>query len=212
MLQIKQFTFSPLSENTYVLYNENKQACIIDPGCYTPEEQKILEQFIKLNNLKVELLLLTHAHLDHVFGLKWAAEQYSLQPYLHVNELQVLERGPMMGMMYGLPFPAYNGPTLAVKEGDTLQIGEDKLKVLFAPGHSPGHVCYYCAAQGFVIGGDVLFQRSIGRTDLPGGNHEVLLASIRAQLFTLPDDTIVYNGHGPATTTGEEKRYNPFLT
>jgi glyoxylase-like metal-dependent hydrolase (beta-lactamase superfamily II) len=211
MLQIKQFTFSPLSENTYVLYNENKQACIIDPGCYTPEEQKILEQFITSNNLKVELLLLTHAHLDHVFGLNWAAEQYDLQPYLHVNEWQVLERGPMMGMMYGLPFPAYTGPTLAVKEGDTLQIGEDKLKILFAPGHSPGHVCYFCAAQGFVIGGDVLFQRSIGRTDLPGGNHQVLLDSIRTQLFTLPESTVVHSGHGPSTTIGEEKRFNPFL-
>jgi hydroxyacylglutathione hydrolase len=211
MLQIKQFTFSPLSENTYVLYNENKQACIIDPGCYTSEEQEKLTAFIALHNLKVEFLLLTHAHLDHVFGLKWAAEKYDLRPYLHINEQQVLARGSSMGIMYGLPFPAYTGLTLAVKEGDTIEMGEDQMKVLFAPGHSPGHVCYYCASQSFVIGGDVLFQRSIGRTDLPGGNHEVLLESIRKQLFTLPDETMVYCGHGPVTNIGDEKRYNPFL-
>lgn len=211
MLQIKQFTFSPLAENTYVLYNDHLQACIIDPGCYGPDEFDELFTFIDANNLKVTLLLLTHAHLDHIFGLSRVAEKFGLVPYLHPNEKQILERGPMMGMMYGLPFPQYTGPVTDLKEGDIIEMGGDSLKVIFAPGHSPGHVCYYCSEQGFVIGGDVLFQRSIGRTDLPGGNHEVLLESIRNQLFTLPEATVVHSGHGPSTTIGEEKRFNPFL-
>lgn len=211
MLQIKQFTFSQMAENTYVLYNENKQACIIDPGCYFSAEKVQLEGFITQMELKVEYLLLTHAHLDHVFGLKWAADTYGLKPYLHQNELKVLERGPVMASMYGMPFPAYEGEVNLIAGGDKITIGNDEFNVIYAPGHSPGHVCYYCAAQGFVIGGDVLFQRSIGRTDLPGGNHETLLNSIRTQLFILADDTVVHCGHGPSTTIGEEKRFNPFL-
>jgi glyoxylase-like metal-dependent hydrolase (beta-lactamase superfamily II) len=212
MLQIKQFTFSPMSENTYVLYNENKQACIIDPGCYFSAEKVQLEGFITQMELKVVYLLLTHAHLDHVFGLKWAADTFQLIPYLHQNELKVLERGPVMASMYGMPFPAYEGEVNLIAAGSKITIGTDELEVVYAPGHSPGHVCYYCAAQGFVIGGDVLFQRSIGRTDLPGGDHQTLLNSIRTQLFVLPDDTVVYSGHGEPTTVGEEKRFNPFLS
>jgi hydroxyacylglutathione hydrolase len=211
MLQIKQFTFSPMAENTYVLYNENKQACIIDPGCYFLEEKGQLEAFITQMGLAVDYLLLTHAHLDHVFGLKWAADTFQIKPYLHQNELKVLERGPVMASMYGMPFPAYEGEVNLIAAGDKISLGTDILDVVYAPGHSPGHVCYYCAAQGFVIGGDVLFQRSIGRTDLPGGDHQTLLNSIRTQLFVLPDDTVVHSGHGPSTTVGEEKRFNPFL-
>ena len=113
--------------------------------------------------------------------------------------------------MWNLPFDNYTGELVYLKEGDTIELGDDKLKILFAPGHSPGSVCFYCAEQGFVIGGDVLFRQSIGRTDLPGGNHQTLLNSIRTQLFVLPDDTIVYSGHGEKTTIGFEKRNNPFL-
>lgn len=211
MLQIKQFTFSPMAENTYVLYNENKQACIIDPGCYFPAEKAKLEDFIRNEGLDVVFLLLTHAHLDHVFGLSRAAETYKLKPCIHANELKVLERGPVMASMYGMPFPAYTGELTLVAAGEKICIGSDVLEVIYAPGHAPGHVCYHCAAQEFVIGGDVLFQRSIGRTDLPGGDHETLLNSIRTQLFVLPESTVVHCGHGPSTTIGEEKRFNPFL-
>jgi len=211
MLQIKQFTFSPMAENTYVLYNENKQACIIDPGCYFLEEKGQLETFITQMGLTVDYLLLTHAHLDHVFGLKWAADTYGLKPYLHQNELKVLERGPVMASMYGMPFPPYTDEVQLIAAGDKINLGNDLLDVLYAPGHSPGHICFYCASQGFIIGGDVLFQRSIGRTDLPGGDHETLLNSIRTQLFVLPEETVVHCGHGPSTTIGEEKRHNPYL-
>jgi hydroxyacylglutathione hydrolase len=211
MLQIKQFTFSPMAENTYMLYNENKQACIIDPGCYFPAEKRELDDFISKMELKVELLLLTHAHLDHVFGLSHAAATYGLEPFIHANELKVLERGPVMASMYGMPFPPYTGEINLIKAGDTVKLGNDELEIIYAPGHSPGHVCYYCAAQGFVIGGDVLFQRSIGRTDLPGGDHQTLLNSIRTRLFVLPEETVVHCGHGPSTTIGEEKKHNPYL-
>lgn len=211
MLQIKHFTFSPIAENTYVLYNEAKEACIIDPGCYFPQEEDTLAKFIDSLGLKVVYLLNTHAHLDHVFGLKWAAERYGLTPHLHALEQQVLERAPWAAQMYNLPFPNYSGPLHFLEDGDVIQLGSDALEIIFAPGHAPGHVCFYCAAQSFLIGGDVLFQRSIGRTDLPGGNHGQLIESIETRLMVLPEQTVVHCGHGPATTIGEEKRFNPFL-
>jgi glyoxylase-like metal-dependent hydrolase (beta-lactamase superfamily II) len=211
MIQIAMFTFSPIEENTYLLYNETGQAVLVDPGCYFQEEKEELAAFIESHQLKLEKLLQTHCHLDHVFGLKWAAEQWQLQPHLHANEEKVLQWAPASGKMWNLPFDNYEGPVHHLQAGQEIRMGNDTLTVLFAPGHSPGHVCFYCKAQGFVIGGDVLFQGSIGRTDLPGGSHWQLLDSIRTQLFTLPEEIVVYSGHGPATTIGEEKRSNPFF-
>jgi glyoxylase-like metal-dependent hydrolase (beta-lactamase superfamily II) len=211
MLQIKQFTFSPMAENTYVLYNEGFEACIIDPGCYFPHEKQELMVFLEENDLKVTKVLLTHAHLDHVFGLKWVADTFHCIPYMHPFEQPVLDRGPQMGLFYGMVYPAYTGTTIPVTEGGKINLGKDELEVIFAPGHAPGHVCYYCRSQHFIVEGDVLFQGSIGRTDLPGGDHQTLLTSIRTKLFVLPDNTIVHSGHGPSTTIGSEKLYNPFL-
>lgn len=211
MFTVKAFTFSPVQENTYVLYNDKGNTFIIDPGCYFEEERDTLAQFLQQNKLQPVKLLNTHCHLDHVFGNKWIYETFGLELHLHPNEQQVLAYAPTSGLMWNLPFENYNGPFRFLNEGDELQLDDDQLKVLFAPGHAPGHVCFYCKAQGFVIGGDVLFRESIGRTDLPGGNHETLLNSIRTQLFTLPDETIVYSGHGPITTIGYEKKHNPFL-
>lgn len=211
MLQIAKFTFSPIQENTYLLFNSTGEAAIIDPGCYFDEEKETLAGYIAENKLTVQYLLQTHCHLDHVFGLKWASETYQLEPYMSATEQQVLGFAEISGQKWNLPFSSYKGPIQTLTEGQQIHLGGDSLKVLFAPGHSPGHVCFYCEAQDFVIGGDVLFQRSIGRTDLPGGNHQQLLTSIREQLFTLPDRTIVYSGHGPATSIGEEKRENPYL-
>jgi glyoxylase-like metal-dependent hydrolase (beta-lactamase superfamily II) len=110
-----------------------------------------------------------------------------------------------------MPFDNYKGGYIYLKEGDLVKLGEDELKVIEAPGHSPGHICFYCAKQHFIISGDVLFNRSIGRTDLPGGNHQTLLKNIREKLFVLPGETIVYSGHGDETNIGDEKKYNPFL-
>jgi len=220
MLQVRVFTFSPIQENTYLVYNEAGDTCIIDPGCYDEREQKELSSYIEHQKLVPRLLLNTHCHLDHVFGLSWAAEKYSLTPHIHFSEKQMLDLAPMNGEMWGMPFKGYSGPLNWLKEGEIIRVGEDELKILFAPGHSPGHVCFYhlsantSAAKSepsFVIAGDVLFKQSIGRADLPGGNFNALIQSIREQLFVLPDDTIVYPGHGEPTTIGYEKKYNPFL-
>ncbi len=211
MLQIKLFEFSPIQENTYVLYNEFNDCLIIDPGCYYDDEKDELVNFLIKMDLKPKMLLNTHCHLDHVFGNKFIAEKFGLTLQIHRNEKLVLDFAPKSGLLYNLPFDNYNGDFIYLEEGNKILLGNDELTVIEAPGHSPGHICFYCAAQHFIISGDVLFKRSIGRTDLPGGNHETLLKNIREKLFTLPANTQVYSGHGPVTTIGEEKNQNPFF-
>jgi glyoxylase-like metal-dependent hydrolase (beta-lactamase superfamily II) len=212
MLQIKSFVFSPIQENTYILYNEFNDCIIIDPGAYFDTEKDKMASFIKEMQLKPEMLLNTHCHLDHVFGNKFIAEQFKLTLHIHKKEKVVLDFAPASGLMYNMPFDNYSGELIFLEEGETIKIGDDVLEILFTPGHSPGHLSFYSRKDKFVISGDALFYRSIGRTDLPGGDHEILLDSIRKQLFSLPDETIVYSGHGPETTVGDEKKYNPFLT
>lgn len=211
MLKIKSFVFSPIQENTYLLYNEFNECIIIDPGCYFPEEQDELKGFITQSALKPRMLLNTHCHLDHVFGNKFVAETYGLTLHLHEKEKTLLDYAPTSGLLYNMPFDNYKGEYIYLKQGDKVNLGADELLVIEAPGHSPGHICFYCEKQHFIISGDVLFNRSIGRTDLPGGDHQILLKNIREKLFTLPDETKVYSGHGPETTILEEKNYNPFL-
>jgi hydroxyacylglutathione hydrolase len=211
MLTVKMFSFNPVSENTYIIYNEYNETLIIDPGCYFDEEKQTFAKFIENNKLQPVQLLNTHCHLDHVFGNKWIYETFGLELFLHANEEQVLKFAPQSGKMWDLPFENYEGPLHFLNKHDIIKLGQNELKVLNAPGHSPGSICFYSRAQNFVIAGDVLFKESIGRTDLPGGNHQVLLQSIREQLFVLPDEVIVYPGHGSPTTIGHEKKYNPFL-
>ncbi|MEP7111203.1 MAG: MBL fold metallo-hydrolase [Ferruginibacter sp.] len=211
MLKIKSFTINPVNENTYLLYNEFKQCIIIDPGCYFDEERELIQQYISHNNLQPTMLLNTHCHLDHVFGNKFIAETYQLTLQIHEKEKSVLAYAPTSGLMYDLPFDNYEGEFILLKEDDKILLGQDELQVIEAPGHSPGSICFYCAKQNFVIGGDVLFKGGIGRTDLPLGDHQALLNNIRNKLLVLPGETIVYSGHGPRTTIGEEKLNNPFL-
>jgi hydroxyacylglutathione hydrolase len=211
MFTIKCFQFSPIQENTYLLFNEFNNCIIIDPGCYFEEEREILAQYILSNQLKPQILLNTHCHLDHVFGNKFIAEKYQLTPQIHPNEKQVLDYAPTSGLMYNMPFDNYVGPLKYIEAGEKIQLDKDELISIFTPGHSPGSLSFYCKSQNFVIGGDVLFHRSIGRTDLPGGNLETLISSIKNELFVLPDETIVYSGHGQTTNIGDEKRENPFL-
>lgn len=211
MLKVKVFTFSPVQENTYVLYNEQNKAIIIDPGCYFSAEQETLKNFITDTQLEPVQLLNTHCHLDHVFGNKWVSETWGLELFIHSGEEQMLKLAPISGDKWGLPFQNYTGPLHFLTDGDTINLGEDELKVILAPGHSPASICFYNPAQSFLIGGDVLFRESIGRTDLPGGDHETLLRSIREKLFVLPDDVTVYPGHGKPTSIGYEKTHNPFL-
>ena len=156
-------------------------------------------------------LLNTHCHLDHVFGNKWVHETYGLEPHLHPNEEAMLALAPVSGERWGLPFQNYTGPLHFLNDGDSLFLGDTEIQVILAPGHSPGSICFYIHSQGDLMGGDVLFRGSIGRTDLPGGDSETLLHSIREKLWVLPDETIVYSGHGIKTTIGYEKRNNPFL-
>lgn len=211
MLQIRSFEFSPIQENTYILYNQFNECIIIDPGCYFDEEKETLSRYIADAGLKPVMLLNTHCHLDHVFGNKYVAEKYGLELRIHQGERKVLDFAPASGLMYNMPFDNYQGDIEYIDAGEIIKLGEDELKVLFTPGHSPASISFYNANDGFLISGDVLFYRSIGRTDLPGGDFETLINSIRTQLFVLPDSTKVYSGHGPATTIGDEKRENPFV-
>ena len=211
MLSIKSFTFNPVQENTYILYNEKKECCIIDPGCYFDEERKVLKDYVEKSGLKPVLLLNTHCHLDHVFGNKFVHETWNLTLHIHEKEKPVLERAPIAGKTWQLPFDNYEGELVLIKEGETIKVGDEELEIRFTPGHSPGSVIFYHEAGGFVIGGDVLFNGSIGRTDLPGGDYDTLINSIQTQLFTLPDETKVYSGHGSLTTIGFEKMNNPYI-
>ncbi len=211
MLKIRQFTFNPVQENTYVIFNEEGACAIIDPGCYFDYEYKELTEFIQKSNLSPKCLLNTHCHLDHVFGNRQMAETYQLVLQAHKLEETLLQVAPEYGVKWGLPFENYEGPLQYLEENDEVKLGEDTLKVLFTPGHSPGSISFYHEPGKFVIGGDVLFRQSIGRTDLPLGDHQTLLRSIEEKLFVLPDDVTVYPGHGPATTIGYEKLHNPFL-
>jgi hydroxyacylglutathione hydrolase len=211
MLTVQSFTFNPVQENTYVVYNENKQCCIIDPGCYFASEEQEIKDFIQQNALQPLYLLNTHCHLDHIFGNKFISKQYNLPLYLHEQEKPVLDYGPASGQMWQMPFDNYDGELKFIAEGDLIHIGQDELQVLYTPGHSPGSVSYYCAADKFVISGDVLFEGSVGRTDLPAGDFNVLEQSIKIKLYTLPEDVIVYPGHGDSTTIGDEMKSNPFV-
>ncbi|MGA9651757.1 MULTISPECIES: MBL fold metallo-hydrolase [Pedobacter] len=212
MINIKIFTFNAYSENTYVLYDETSECVIIDPGMYDGSEQNELANFIKEKTLKPVLLLNTHCHLDHVFGNKFVFDTWGLKPQFHIGELPILQAvpgyAPQMGFSHYELSPE---PDTFLEETGTIFFGNSSLDLIFAPGHSPAHLCFYSKADKFLIGGDVLFYRSIGRTDLPGGNHQQLINNIETKIFTLPDDCEVYPGHGPSTTIGSEKQNNPFF-
>lgn len=211
MLNVKVFTFSPVQENTYILSDEHGLCAIIDPGCYFDEEKEELSNYIEKTRLKPVLLLNTHCHLDHVFGNKFVHETYGLTLHLHEKEKRMLEMAPASGLMWNLPFDNYNGELVFVDEQDKLSVGADELEILFTPGHSPGSISFYHRQQNFVVSGDVLFNMSVGRTDLPGGSFEVLANSIRNKLYTLPDSCMIYPGHGDPTSIGFEKKHNPFV-
>lgn len=211
MLHIHIFQFNPFSENTYVLFNDQKNGVIIDPGNWNEKENEILENFIKEKEISIKNILLTHAHIDHVLGLQWAFNSYKVAVKMHEEEKDVLDRNPMSARNYGFDFKPFVGDIELLSEGEKYFIDEDSFEIFHVPGHSPGSIAFYNEAQKFVISGDALFQGSIGRTDLYRGNHEQLLESIRTKLFTLPEETEVYSGHGNSTQIGFEKNHNPFF-
>lgn len=211
MMNIETFTFNPLQENTYVVTNEKREALIIDPGCYFTAEEETLQNYLQQGGFTPVQLLNTHCHFDHVFGNKFVADTYHLELYLHPNEKLLLEYAPVSVQRFGLSFTNYKGNLHFLNDGDIIKFGSHEFIVLLTPGHSPGSISFYNAAQNFVISGDVLFFQSVGRTDLPGANTEQLTQSILTKLYTLPDETIVYPGHGQPTSIGYEKINNPFL-
>jgi hydroxyacylglutathione hydrolase len=211
MISIKQFTFNPVRENTYILFDETAECVIIDPGMYDAEEHNAVVSFIKEKGLKPVLLLNTHCHYDHVFGNKFVYDQWGLKPQFHKGELFVLQAIPGYVPQMGLHYELSPEPEVFLAETGKVSFGNSELELIFAPGHSPAHLCFYAAADNFLIGGDVLFYGSIGRTDLPGGSYSQLINSIKNNLFILPDDCKVYPGHGQFTTIGFEKQHNPYL-
>jgi glyoxylase-like metal-dependent hydrolase (beta-lactamase superfamily II) len=184
---------------------------IIDPGCYVAAEQQQLKNFIEEKKLKPVRLLNTHCHVDHVAGNAFVHDTYALKPVIHKNDLPILESQERVCALYGLNCDVSPMAEEFIEEGDIIRFGNSALKVIFTPGHAPGHVVFYNAENKFVINGDVLFSGSIGRTDLPYGDFDTLEQSIKTKMYTLPDDTIVHCGHGPSTTIGKEKQSNPFV-
>lgn len=211
MIKIDSFTFNPFSEKSYVLHDDTGACVIIDPGCFNSTEQQELAAFIEDNNLKPERLLNTHCHIDHILGNDFAAKKWNLELEAHRLDIPTLEMGERTAQMYGLPYTTSPEISKFLNEGDVIEFGNSKLEVVFVPGHCPGHVAFIGHEQRFVIGGDVLFYESVGRTDLPGGHAPTLVKSIQEKLYTLPDDYAVYNGHTPVTSIGHEKRHNPFV-
>ncbi len=212
MIQIHSFTFNPIQENMYLLFDESKDCVIIDPGCYDDAERTILSEFIAQNGLKPVKLLNTHCHLDHIFGNGYVAKKYNLKLEFNKNDMRVFDAFQLTCDLYGMSCDPSPQPSVFLEEGDVIEFGNSKLEILFTPGHSPGSITFYNREEKFMIAGDVLFNGSIGRTDLPGGDHETLINNIKTKLFPLGDDFKVYSGHGPVTTIGFEKKHNPFLT
>lgn len=212
MIKIQSFTFNGFKENTYVLFDESKKCIIIDPGCYEQNEKLELERFIVDNELEPVKLINTHCHIDHVLGNRFVAEKWSLDLEMHELDLPTLHSVKDYCQLYGFHnYEEIPEPSTFLKEGDKIHFGNSSLDVLFTPGHAPGHIVLHSKEQHFVIGGDVLFQMSIGRTDLPGGDYDTLINSIKDKLLPLDEQTKVYSGHGPSTTIGYEKTNNPFL-
>ncbi|MGU3377510.1 MBL fold metallo-hydrolase [Chryseobacterium sp. M5A1_1a] len=211
MLQIQGFVFNFASENTYIIYNENKNAWLIDPGNMNLQETQAIDSFIKEKELKIQKILLTHAHIDHVLGLQWAFDTFKVPVYMHQEDQEVLDMLQASGIRFGFSVDPVKVDVEYVKESDELDLDGEKFKIYHVPGHSPGSVVYHNENQKFMISGDVLFEGSIGRTDLYKGNYDQLIDGIKTKLFVLDSDTQVFSGHGNPTSIGFEKQYNPFL-
>ena len=211
MAEVHFFTFNEFQENTYIIHDSSGECIIVDPGCNTTSEQSALSNYIESNGLHPVRLINTHCHIDHILGNAFVARTYGLPLEMHSGELPVLQSGEMVAKMYGIPYDPSPAPGKFLEAGDRVVFGNTTLKVLFTPGHSPASICLYCENGHWLIGGDVLFYESIGRTDLPGGDYDTLIGSIQNELLTLQDKVRVYPGHGPATTIGHEREYNPFL-
>lgn len=211
-MKIKRFEFNMLPVNCYLVYDSTKEAAIIDPGCFYAEERDFLRDYIKSKGLTPKHLLCTHLHLDHVFGCKFIKDTYGLGIEANPADEYWLQQAPQQARTFGLTYPEIHEPIeQPLFDGDKVTFGDLELEAICVPGHSPGSLAFYSREKKILFSGDVLFQGSIGRADLQGGNFEELKEAICNRLFTLPDDVTVYPGHGPSTTIGYEKRNNPFF-
>lgn len=211
MLHIQSFQFNPFSENTYIVFNDSKEAYLIDPGNYNERENLAIHKFVTDHHLKIKNILLTHAHIDHVLGLQNTYDTYKVPVLMHEIEKEILDRNPMDANRFGFFFKPFEGEISYLKAQDEIILGTEIFKILHVPGHSPGSIAFYNESGKFIISGDVLFEGSIGRTDLYKGDHNQLLNSVITNLFVLPNETKVYSGHGNVTTIGFEKIHNPFF-
>jgi hydroxyacylglutathione hydrolase len=209
-LNLHTFTFNAFSENTYLIWDENKIAVAIDPGMMTRAEEHEFTSFLNEQGITLTRIWLTHCHIDHIMGLDYIHRTYGITAEAHELDCVNVERSPIVAGMYGLPYQEGPAPEYSLTAG-VLECGEISCEVRFTPGHSPGHVVFYFRNENWLIAGDTLFQGSIGRTDLPGGDFPTLERSIRNELYCLPEETVVYCGHGPSTTIGIEKKTNPFV-
>lgn len=213
MIQTHTLTFNPFYENTYILSDETGECVIIDPGCFDAAEREELRAFIEEKKLRPVKLLNTHCHIDHVFGNSFVSRTWNLGLEMNREDLPVLASFEQVCRMYGIaPVDMQPEPSVFLGEEDVIRFGNSALQIFFTPGHSPGSICFYSADDKILIGGDVLFRQSIGRTDLPGGDFNTLVTSIRKKLYVLPGDTEVFPGHGPTTTIAGEKTGNPFVS
>ena len=211
-MNIKIFTFNQFFENTFIISDSTNECIIIDPGCYDKNEKQILKDYILSNNLVPTKLINTHCHIDHILGNNFVSKTWDLELEIHHKDIDLLKNSKNIADLYG--FVNYENSPITNKflvEGDIIEFGKSKLEVLFTPGHAPGHISLYSKNENFIISGDVLFNNSIGRTDLPGGNYNTLIDTIKSKFLCLDDSTVVYCGHGPSTTVGKERINNPFL-
>jgi glyoxylase-like metal-dependent hydrolase (beta-lactamase superfamily II) len=212
MITVKTFVFNLFSENTYLLYDETKEAVLIDCGCMYASEEQALSSFIAQNGITIKRLLCTHLHFDHILGNNFVFQTYGISPEIHRKEVKMMPsvKEQIKSMKVQLPIQFVEIKDYLVGN-DVISFGNSELTTILVPGHSPGSLVYYSRKDGFIVVGDTLFRGSIGRTDLWGGNHDMLVAAIKDKILHLPDETIVYPGHGPSTTVIQEKIHNPFL-
>ncbi len=210
-MHIQQFCFNPIQVNSYLLWDDDLNALIIDPGCYTDKEKRTLQEFIQNNKLVLRTILNTHLHFDHILGNAFVEKTYTVSSQAHKDDLFLLNQLPMHARFFGVTAQEIcEQPAILLEDGATVHCGNISLRAVHAPGHSPGSLAFFCESEKCLFSGDVLFKGSIGRSDLQGGNGNILISSLQ-KLTKLPDDTIVYPGHGTQTTIGYEKQHNPFL-
>ena len=210
MIEVKSFTFNDYQENTYLAISENK-CVIIDPGNYYQEENDTIKKYIDEKSLEPQFILITHVHIDHVLGIDFLSKEYSLDTYIPSSEKEIYNNIPSYAPIFGMSNYKHNNNIKLIEYGNDIVFGNIKIKTLFLPGHSPGHLGYYFEREMICFSGDVLFKNSIGRTDLPGGDFDTLISSIKNSLFRLDKDVIIYPGHGVSTTIIDEMNDNPFL-